>query len=83
MHDVPTGANPAPRPRLLLQGGANSTAESCAICLEEYAAGDTLRALRCGHRYHMECCDRWFLGSAVDYSRPPACPVCAAELAAG
>ena len=44
-------------------------------------AGDLLRALRCGHRFHCECVDRWLL-SATDYSRPPACPMCNAELTA-
>lgn len=40
-----------------------------------------MRVLRCGHRYHLECIDRWLL-SSTDYSRPPACPVCAQELEA-
>jgi hypothetical protein len=42
-------------------------------------AGDVLRALPCGHRYHLECVDRWFL-SSTDYSRPAACPMCNAPL---
>jgi hypothetical protein len=66
----------------VLQGAGNSTVQNCSICCEDYAAGDVLRALRCGHRYHLECVDKWFLAS-VDYSRAPACPVCNAELAAG
>lgn len=42
-------------------------------------AGDVLRLLGCGHRFHLECIDRWLL-SSTDYSRPPACPMCNAEL---
>lgn len=57
----------------------NSTAQTCTICCEDYAGGDVLRVLKCRHRFHLECIDRWFLSSA-DYTRPPACPVCNAEL---
>lgn len=64
-----------------LQSGANSSSSSCSICCEDYAAGDVLRALPCGHRFHLECIDRWLL-SSTDYSRPPACPMCNAELVA-
>ena len=32
-------------------------------------------------RFHLPCIDRWLL-SSTDYSRPPACPMCNAELAA-
>ena len=63
----------------MLLSGSNSTAESCSICIEDYEAGDILRVLRCGHRFHLECIDRWFL-SSTDYSRPSACPICNTEL---
>ena len=42
-------------------------------------ADDVLRVLKCGHRFHLECIDRWLL-SSTDYSRPPACPCCNKEL---
>lgn len=63
----------------MLLSGSNTTAESCSICIEDYEAGDILRVLRCGHRFHLECIDRWFL-SSTDYSRPSACPICNTEL---
>ncbi|GIL45600.1 hypothetical protein Vafri_2806 [Volvox africanus] len=77
--------------QLLEHGG--SSAHSCSICCEEYAAApaargpgknveepqQVLRVLRCGHRFHVECVDRWFM-SSVDYSRQPACPLCNAPL---
>eukprot|EP00890_Picochlorum_soloecismus_P001516 jgi/Picsp_1/2365/NSC_05828-R1_protein len=44
-----------------------------------YESGDTLRVLNCGHKFHLECIDRWFL-SSTDYSRPAACPMCNTEL---
>ena len=43
--------------RLLEAGG--SSAASCIICCEDYSAGESLRVLRCGHRYHVLCIDRW------------------------
>ncbi|KAG2501059.1 hypothetical protein HYH03_000878 [Edaphochlamys debaryana] len=42
---------------------------------EEEDAAVVLRVLRCGHRFHVECVDKWFL-SATDYTRLPACPLC-------
>ena len=57
----------------------NSSSSTCIICCEDYESGDTLRVLNCGHKFHLECIDRWFL-SSTDYSRPPACPMCNTEL---
>lgn len=58
----------------------DSSAESCSICCEEYNFGDLKRVLpTCGHQFHVECVDRWFL-SSTDYSRPASCPMCNTEL---
>jgi E3 ubiquitin-protein ligase RNF38/44 len=57
----------------------NSSSSTCIICCEDYESGDTLRVLNCGHKFHLECIDRWFL-SSTDYSRPAACPMCNTEL---
>jgi hypothetical protein len=58
----------------------DSSAESCSICCEDYICGDLKRKLPlCGHQFHVECVDRWFLSSS-DYSRPVACPMCNTEL---
>ena len=46
----------------------------CAICLEEFEAGEEVRVLpRCGHRYHRACIDEWLL----DYNSKQ-CPTCRA-----
>lgn len=58
-------------------GGSSST--SCSICFEDYCRGDAVRVLPCKHRFHIECIDKWFY-SSTDYTRPPACPLCNAEL---
>ena len=66
---------------ILLEAGG-STGDSCSICLDSYESGDVLRRLTCGHKFHIECVDKWAL-SALDYSRDPACPVCNAAIIAG
>lgn len=59
--------------QLSAQDRDNSSACTCAVCSEDYESGDVLRVLRCGHKFHIECVDRWLL--ACDFSRPPACPM--------
>jgi len=38
--------------KTLLDSGGSSDA-ACSICCEDYAAGDVLRHLRCGHGFHL------------------------------
>jgi hypothetical protein len=47
-----------------------TTDDTCALCIEDYAEGDLLRELHCGHRYHAECVDEWLTTSKR------TCPVC-------
>jgi len=55
-------------------GGAGPTsAESCSVCLEEYAEGDRVRTLPCGHQFHSRCVDRWLQNNR-------ACPICKKEV---
>jgi len=44
------------------------TTAECYICLEEFAVGDSIRSLPCGHEFHCHCVDGWL-------SRAPSCPL--------
>lgn len=55
-------------------GGGSSPHTSCVICLADYAAGDELLVVPCGHAFHAApCADRWFADAL-------ACPVCRAPV---
>ena len=47
-----------------------TTFRTCAICLDEYQIGDTLRVLdSCGHCFHSHCIENWT-------RRRSSCPIC-------
>ncbi|CAA6655978.1 unnamed protein product [Spirodela intermedia] len=48
--------------------------ETCAICLEDYRDGETLRVLPCLHEFHSVCVDSWLLMWGT------FCPVCKHEM---
>ena len=47
--------------------------ESCAICLDDFEAGEEVRLLRCKHTFHCKCVDTWLT------SRRRFCPICKAD----
>lgn len=47
-------------------------ADECTICLEEFEHMDRLHKLRCCHRFHPACIQRWL-------SLHPTCPTCRAR----
>ncbi|KAJ3161124.1 hypothetical protein HDU86_007746 [Geranomyces michiganensis] len=51
-----------------VEGGIS--AETCAICLDEYEDGETLRTLPCNHEFHTQCIDKWLT------SKSSLCPLC-------
>lgn len=54
-----------------------AAAVECAVCLGEVRDGERGRLLpRCGHRFHVECIDRWFRANST-------CPLCRAAVVAG
>lgn len=62
-----------------LLSSRGSTDTACSICCEDYVTDDDLRVLPCGHKFHLQCIDRWFL-SLTDHTRPVACPYCNTQL---
>lgn len=55
---------------------SNEGEEECAVCLCKVEEGEEIRELRCHHRFHKACLDRW-VGS---YKRVN-CPLCRDSLA--
>jgi len=45
----------------------------CAVCLDEFRAGDVLAHLPCGHRFHWACAAPWVEGTS-------RCPFCRAAV---
>ncbi|KAJ6315119.1 hypothetical protein OIU78_018581 [Salix suchowensis] len=43
--------------------------EPCCICQEEYAAGDDMGIIDCGHDFHTDCIKRWLMQKNL-------CPIC-------
>ena len=46
---------------------------SCAVCLQPFDEGGSLRRLPCRHTCHVSCIDRWL-------TRSPSCPKCHFDL---
>lgn len=42
---------------------------ACAICLEQFKIGDTVRTIPCFHTFHTTCIDPWLRNKAI-------CPIC-------
>ncbi|CBI21404.3 unnamed protein product, partial [Vitis vinifera] len=49
--------------------GHSVDAETCCICLEEYADDDDVGKLDCGHEYHVACIKEWLV-------QKNSCPIC-------
>ncbi|RCV37014.1 hypothetical protein SETIT_8G028300v2 [Setaria italica] len=45
----------------------------CAVCLNDFHAEETLRAMPCSHAFHLKCIFTWLL-------RNGACPLCRHQL---
>ncbi|POO01583.1 Cdk-activating kinase assembly factor [Trema orientale] len=48
--------------------------ETCAICLEDYKDGETLKVLPCRHEFHTSCVDSWLTKWGT------FCPVCKRDM---
>lgn len=59
-----------------LQSADNTSAKMCSICFNDYASGEQLKVLPCGHKYHKECIEQWFRLSMNYTDNPLKCPYC-------
>jgi len=50
-------------------GEAGVPPAECAVCLQQFGAEDTLRAMPCAHAFHQDCILRWLRVNHV-------CPLC-------
>lgn len=42
---------------------------SCNVCMEDYVAGERVRAMPCLHIFHRKCIDQWLMKNKL-------CPMC-------
>ncbi|CAL4961138.1 unnamed protein product [Urochloa decumbens] len=49
--------------------GRSREGEECAVCLQDFGADETLRAMPCSHAFHQHCVSQWL-------RRNPVCPLC-------
>mmetsp|Transcript_88117 Transcript_88117/g.248753 ORF Transcript_88117/g.248753 Transcript_88117/m.248753 type:complete len:222 (+) Transcript_88117:35-700(+) len=47
--------------------------EMCAVCLESQEFGEQVRFLSCGHCFHAQCLDTWWVRSPLHQLRCPMC----------
>ncbi|VFQ81599.1 unnamed protein product [Cuscuta campestris] len=75
LDDVPTGLPPAPEsiidaiPKRQISESHLVNDKACAVCLEEFEAGEEARELPCKHIYHSECIVPWL-------RLHNSCPIC-------
>jgi hypothetical protein len=69
--------------------GSDANQSTCTICLESFVTGDEMLTLPCFHRFHVNCCKKWWLSKVSStledpYSRPdrmkPTCPSCKCDV---
>ena len=52
--------------------GRSREGEECAICLQDFAAEETLRGMPCSHAFHRHCISKWLCRSAASYPPLPS-----------
>jgi len=55
------------------EGDEDGNMDTCAVCIETYRIGETVRILPCNHRFHKNCIDQWLLARRT-------CPMCKMDI---
>ncbi|KAJ2877695.1 hypothetical protein FB639_003650 [Coemansia asiatica] len=50
--------------------------QDCIVCLADFAPGEVVRQLKCGHYFHTQCIDSWLTKQSA------TCPICKTDLLA-
>lgn len=50
---------------------------NCIICLDDIEEGDSVRSLRCLHKFHQKCIDEWLQKQKKDNL---LCPICETKI---
>ncbi|CAI0428863.1 unnamed protein product [Linum tenue] len=59
----------------------NPKSAECAVCLSEFARGESVRRLDCKHLFHRDCVDKWLTAAAAAGRGVTSCPLCRDRLA--
>ena len=58
------------------QNFADTSRDTCSVCIDKFAPDDTCRELVCEHLFHKDCIDHWLSDNI-------SCPVCRTECGKG
>lgn len=73
----PSTAERAKGRRPSAEADVHTNDATCAVCLNDFCAGDELRLLPCGHSFHLKCIDKWLQHARfAHYEKEPTCPLC-------
>ncbi|CAI0428864.1 unnamed protein product [Linum tenue] len=68
------GSIEAKFPATSYSGHENPKSADCAVCLSEFAKGESVRRLDCKHLFHRDCVDKWLTAAAAH--GVSSCPLC-------
>eukprot|EP00929_Paragymnodinium_shiwhaense_P091111 TRINITY_DN5114_c0_g1_i2.p1 TRINITY_DN5114_c0_g1~~TRINITY_DN5114_c0_g1_i2.p1 ORF type:complete len:508 (+),score=81.00 TRINITY_DN5114_c0_g1_i2:126-1649(+) len=69
IRNLPTHVTTAEQLKAAEDAGRSWVSKGCAICLEQFQAGEVQKMLPCFHQFHEDCVDEWL-------ERSGTCPVC-------
>jgi|TARA_B110000305_G_C19381292_1_gene609744 hypothetical protein len=68
--DAPMPLEKAELVNAVVAARGGDSGQTCSVCFDAFESGDGLRVLPCGHRFHIECIDKWLRSQSL------TCPIC-------